>query len=159
MSNSIREAGHDYVHDQDEPGHLVAKSIAIAVWCAVVALILFACGCQIPPGTHAQTAGIGLDVEPFGSAPNAPRARIGSFATQYSTPVPADSGASLNRTQLDGPLGVSQTSTQAIGAVGDQVGRGGETLVGVVGALHPPTDRARLIPFELPKRPAAPAPP
>ena len=157
-AKAIREAGHDWVHGRDERGRTLATICSALVWCAVAWLFLFCCGCTIPQGTHAQTAGIGIDLEPFGSSQRAPRARIGSFASQWSTPVPADAGPSLNRTDLEGPLGVKQTSTEAIGPVGAQVREGGDTLAKTVNALHPASQRGPLIPFELP-RPAAPAEP
>lgn len=135
--NQIREAGHDYVHDQNEPGRLLAKAIATLVWTAVCLLILFACGCHLPPGTHAQTTGVGIDFSPLGDSPESPKLRLGSFATQFATPVPADAGASFNRSDLHAPFGIRQTATEGLGALGREFKEGGQPLVEVIDRLHP----------------------
>lgn len=93
------------------------------------------CGCQIPPGTQAATSGLGLVAEPLGSAPQAPKLHVGSVATQYSTPTPADAGPSMNRVQLVAPS-IDHTATVTSGAVGRELEAAGDVLPRSLEALH-----------------------
>ena len=157
--DEIRDAGHDWLYDRDPPHDAIHE---VMLWVGIMTIAIFlacACsGCKIPPGTTAQSSIFGIKINPLGQSPNAPQFVLGSSTQQFSTPVPADSGPSLNRSALEAPLGLRQTSTEALGPVGDQVKAGGETLVKTVEALHPASNAGTLVPFELPRpTPAADA--
>lgn len=100
------------------------------------ALCLFS-GCRIPDGTNVTTSGVGLIVEPFGSAPQAPKAAVGSFSNSFSLPAPAEAGPTINRIQVRAP-GVDHTSTVTQGPVGQEMQAAGDVLPKSLEALHGP---------------------
>lgn len=130
-------------------------TLELCMFAAAIAAICLFAGCRVPPGTHAQNTVTGFKLRPFGESPQAPSFDLGICSSQFETPAPADAGPSFIRSDVQLPLGTRATTTGGIGPVGDQVARGGQSLVGVITALHPITGRSALIPFEFP----VPAPP
>lgn len=137
----IAAAGHDYVHDQDPPGRLLAATIAVLIWIFVGILAVFvASGCssvpKIPDGTDVQVSLIGIDIAPLGQLPQYPSVTFGS-KTVIARTAPRDANgntaAGINRMQARVP-GIDVTSTVATspGELGDQLAKS----EGAIRALH-----------------------
>lgn len=119
---------------------LIALIPAIVVGGIFVGAIVLLSGCAVPEGLQHQASGI--QISPFGDAPQAPKVTAGMYS--FSLPDPPDSGPVINRTQIRG-FGLNHNQTTTHGPIGDQIQSAAgipenyqkvDTLERVMQALH-----------------------